>query len=73
MKVVALLNEKGGSGKTTISLNLATALHRQGRKVVLVDADPQGTLRDWRAALNSRIPPSRVSACRKANTWNKAK
>lgn len=50
MKVVALLNEKGGSGKTTVSLNLATALHRQGKKVILVDADPQGTLRDWRAA-----------------------
>lgn len=59
MKVVALLNEKGGSGKTTVSLNLATALHRQGKKVVLVDADPQGTLRDWRAASpeGANLPP----------------
>ena len=50
MKILAVMNEKGGSGKTTVALNLATALHRQGRRVVLVDADPQGTARDWRAA-----------------------
>jgi chromosome partitioning protein len=50
MKIIALLNEKGGTGKSTIASNLATALHRQGKRVVLVDADPQGTARDWRAA-----------------------
>ena len=50
MKLIALMNEKGGSGKTTLATNLATALHRRGKKVVLVDADPQGTARDWRAA-----------------------
>lgn len=50
MKVIALLNEKGGTGKTTVSINLAVALHRQGKKVILVDADPQGSARDWRAA-----------------------
>lgn len=50
MKIMAIMNEKGGSGKTTVALNLATALHRAGRRVVLVDADPQGTARDWRAA-----------------------
>jgi chromosome partitioning protein len=50
MKIVALMNEKGGSGKSTLATNLATAIHRRGRRVVLVDADPQGTARDWRAA-----------------------
>ena len=50
MKILAVMNEKGGSGKSTVALNLATALHRAGQRVVLVDADPQGTARDWRAA-----------------------
>lgn len=50
MKIIAIINEKGGTGKSTIATNLATALHRQGKRVVLVDADPQGTARDWRAA-----------------------
>jgi len=50
MKIISVVNEKGGTGKSTISTNLATALHRSGKKVVLVDADPQGTVRDWRDA-----------------------
>ena len=50
MKTIALINEKGGSGKSTIATNLATALHRKGKRVVLIDADPQGTATDWRAA-----------------------
>lgn len=49
MKIIATLNEKGGTGKSTLATNLATALHRQGKRVVLIDADPQGTARDWRA------------------------
>ena len=40
MKIIALLNEKGGTGKSTLATNLATALHRQGKRVVLIDADP---------------------------------
>jgi chromosome partitioning protein len=50
MKIIALLNEKGGTGKSTVATNLASALHRRGRRVVLIDADPQGTTRDWRSA-----------------------
>lgn len=50
MKILSVINEKGGSGKTTISTNIATSLHRAGKKVILVDADPQGSTRDWRNA-----------------------
>ena len=50
MKVISLLNEKGGAGKSTCAINIACALHRQGKRVVLIDADPQGTARDWREA-----------------------
>ena len=59
MKIISLMNEKGGSGKSTIATNLATALHREGKRVILVDADPQGTARDWREASpeGANLPP----------------
>ncbi len=45
--IVAFLNQKGGVGKTTLSLHLAGAWAAQGRRVVLIDADPQGSALDW--------------------------
>ena len=45
--IVALLNQKGGVGKTTLALHLAGQWASQGRRVVLVDADPQGSALDW--------------------------
>lgn len=49
MKVIAVLNQKGGSGKTTIATHLARGLQLQGHSVLLVDSDQQGSARDWRA------------------------
>lgn len=55
--IISVLNQKGGSGKTTISSNLAHAIALDGRKVLLVDSDPQGSLRDWNEANGGELIP----------------
>ncbi|EEO8179072.1 AAA family ATPase [Salmonella enterica] len=47
MKVISFLNGKGGVGKTTLSINIATCLARMGFLVALVDTDPQGSVSNW--------------------------
>ncbi len=54
--VIALLAEKGGSGKSTIATNLAWALHEDHR-TLLVDADPQQTALDW-SSISDDGPPT---------------
>lgn len=61
-KIIAVVNQKGGSGKTTISMQLAGAIARRGNRVLVVDADPQGTATRWAASAedNSPFPASVV-------------
>jgi chromosome partitioning protein len=54
MKVIAVLNQKGGAGKTTIATHLARAFQLDGLDVLLVDSDPQGSARDWAAVLEDQ-------------------
>lgn len=48
--IISVLNQKGGVGKTTLSVNIAGQMASNGARVLLLDADPQGSALDWAAA-----------------------
>lgn len=47
MTIISFLNSKGGVGKSTLTLHVAHGLSIRGKQICVVDADPQGSLRDW--------------------------
>lgn len=55
-QIITVVNQKGGSGKTTLSMQLAGALARRGHKVLVVDADPQATATRWAATAEDDKP-----------------
>lgn len=54
-KVVTVAQQKGGSGKTTIAVNLAVECRRRGMRVALLDTDPQGSLGRWFLSRRERM------------------
>jgi len=57
--IISFQNQKGGVGKTTLSINVAAALALTGLRVLIVDSDPQGSVRDW-ASVREDTPPFHV-------------
>jgi len=56
--IVALIGQKGGAGKSTTAIALATEAHARGLAVLLVDADPQGTTSTWHAVATEAGHPT---------------
>ena len=67
MRVIAIVAQKGGTGKTTLTVSLAVAAMQAGRSVVIVDLDPQATTSKWSDRREAESPavvsaqPARLS------------
>ncbi len=67
-RTLALITAKGGSGKSTIAILIADALACDGRKVLLIDADPQGSVSQWfKTAVARGDRPAKIDVARAAN------
>ncbi len=56
MRTVAILSQKGGTGKTTLTLNLAVAAERKGKSVAVIDLDPQASSAGWKDSRAGESP-----------------
>ncbi|MBP9709337.1 MAG: ParA family protein [Oligoflexales bacterium] len=72
MKIISFLNSKGGVGKTTLCVNIADFLFCEGYKVLVIDADPQGSVRDWQESrgAETKIQFDIIGADRKQTLLN---
>ncbi len=58
--IISVQNQKGGVGKTTLAIHISYVLSSSNKRVLLIDADPQGSSRDWAAAREDEPPFSVV-------------
>lgn len=56
MKVIAIISQKGGAGKTTLALHLAVAAERDGKQAAIIDLDPQASATSWGDSRTSESP-----------------
>ena len=61
MKIIAVVSQKGGAGKTTLALHIAVAAERAGLSAAILDMDPQGTAERW-SEWRKEEPPAVVAA-----------
>jgi len=59
MKIISIINQKGGVGKTTLALNLATAFYLHGKNTIILDLDPQSSASEWFDSRAIEFPPVR--------------
>ena len=78
MLTIALISQKGGVGKTTLAIHLATAFEAKGHQTLLVDLDPQTSAAEWKDARQAErpyvmaVPPSRLAKTLEAARENGA-